>query len=159
MSKVFRQALVDQIVTIDPERGIRRNDIGPAPGRDMLRMGLADLVERDDETFLELTDLGRGVRELALELKEAFAVCDRMRESVVQGIAAVREARGHIAAAAEPRRLDPVQQSRGPTCGTGNHNSFTTFIASLNEAGLNRWKDPAFTGQGPPRSAQPQAQE
>lgn len=138
MSKVFRLALRDQIMKIDPVRGIRRLDIGPAPGRAMVKMGLADLVDDEAGDFLMLTDAGRGVRELVIELKTALEACDRMRESVVQGIAAVGAVRRDLGRPS-PTPLPAAIQSRGSTCGTLNHDSFAAFVQDLNAAGRNAW--------------------
>lgn len=134
---VFRRALRDQITTIDPVRGRARMNIGQAPGRDMIRMGLADLVEIEGEPRLVLTELGRGVRELIIEVKAAE---DAMKAAIGLGMvtAAGRAAPRPISNPPAPP-LNASVQSRGPTCGTLNHGSFADFVSRLNEAGLNGW--------------------
>lgn len=143
MSKILRRSVRDQIVTISPDSGNYRRNIGPLPGRLMLEHGLADIIECEDETMIVLTDLGRDVRELVVEIAALEAQVERMKDG---GLAELRSRRP-----AAPADLPPLPPAIGARpLGSLNHESFATFIASLNAAGLNRWQQPGFTGQDPP---------
>lgn len=162
MSKVFAQSVRDALLLFQPGRGVRASAIPNYARRTLLRNNLVDIVDGDEESVLELTKVGRFAMEILVELREAYAICDRMRADMSTGVfsglapaamTATLDARVAGARRGEPAAEPPPLRSPArATCGTTNHDSFAVFLASLNAAGKNRWKDPGFTGEAPVRA-------
>lgn len=143
-AKLFPLGTQLAIVTVDPRAGARAADLGERPRRQLLKQGFLDL----DDDRVVLTPAGAAVRDLVVELHETKAQIQRMVETGLQlGISRATPAE-------MPRRPKPPAEL---TCGRYNHDSFATFIVSLNGAGKNRWQDPGFTGEAPVRAVPPPA--
>lgn len=154
MSKVFAQSVRDAILQVDPENGTKAHTIPQSARRTLLRNGFFEIRDGDGPPVVILTKVGRFAQEILLELKEAFAVCDRMRESAISSILPPIAHQGRAGAIGSHRKVGGDRP--GPTCGKLNTDSFAAFHASLTAAGKNRWKDPRYMGEGPARGAQPQ---
>lgn len=134
-------AVRQQLPTIDPETGIAWSGLGPRPRTIMLEHNLIYLLAGEDGDRLMLTTLGADIRNLLVEIDALEAQAKRMRE--MDGVIGRRDR----------QRTDPADLPALPHAisarahGNLNHDSFAAFIASLNEAGLNRWQEPHFMGQ------------
>lgn len=112
----------------------------------------------DNETWpqIYLTEEGKGIRQLVEEIYVLERTIERMKESgileLVAPIVKLAEIQARAPLQSPRRRISPKPEM---TCGTTNHDFFAEFIASLNELGKNRWKDPRYTGEGPVRVANP----
>lgn len=157
MSKVFAQSVRDAILQVDPENGTKAHTIPQSARRTLLRNGFFEILDGEGPPVIILTKVGRFAQEILIELREAFAVCDRMKESGLATILTPIQHQGRAGAIGSHRRIGGARP--GPTCGKLNTDSFAEFMASLNAAGKNRWKDPRYMGEGPARGAKPQAQE
>lgn len=156
MSKVFAQSVRDAILLIGAfEKGVKAHRIQNHARSTLLRNGLADTCDGDDENVIILTKVGRFACELLLELGTALNAMDRMKESAIATVLTPLQSPGRAGAIPAHRRVGGDRPAQ--SCGTTNTDSFDTFIASLNEAGKNRWKDPRFQGEGTVRRAQQQS--
>lgn len=152
MKRVFAKSVRDGILAVDPEIGTPKSRIPNQARATMLRNSIAEEEWCDERRayVVKLTKIGRFIREILVELREAYATVDRMRDNVVAGAFGAPIS---TAAAAEPR------PSAARYAGTAEPDSFRRFLDSLDAAGKNRWRDPHFMGEGPARERQHRAQE
>ena len=125
---VTRLALRDQISKVDRDIGCSLGDVGPGPRKEMLRLELVEMREVADETRLFLTPAGEAFAEIAGEWLELLKTCDRMRDSVVNGILETKPSKS-----AAPAHFSPTKRAELEKPAEGS------FLDRLNAAGLNSW--------------------
>ena len=146
MKKVFAQSVRDAILSIDPEDGQVASRVPNHARRTLLRNDLAEIRDGDEDGLrfgvdrVFLTKVGLAMREILVEMQKLAEICDRMRESGLNGF---------LSLTSRPNPPAPARSSGANSCRGDNPSHFATFIDALNASGRNRWKDPRYMGEGP----------
>jgi hypothetical protein len=148
VAKVFAQSVRDALVRIT-DSGTKAHRIPNQARQTLLRNGLVDIADGDEENVIVLTKVGRAMQEILIELAEAKEAMERLKGSALAGLLTPVQHQGRAAAVPAHRTVGgkrPVS-----LCGELNTDSFAAFLARLEAAGKNRWRDPHFQGEAPAR--------
>lgn len=141
-AKIITKAMRQFLLSIDPVKGLPSENAPTRTKRACASRGFVDYNSRETWPTIFLTETGKGIREILVELEEAQAAVGTVMkvslEHILERTGSSADFKSAGAAGAPTSiglRPDGVRMS----CGTTSSSSFDEFASRLNAAGLNRW--------------------